>query len=103
MVWSALRSVTRIEPRCRWSEDRSAGPQVLAPRSSSFLRSHRAALLRDLEPELLLCEKVAVLIAAGYKRTEVARMLVTETPAALRAAELRIKQATQRLDAGDDD
>jgi hypothetical protein len=68
-------------------------------RSSRFLGHVRRAVLQDFEPELLLCEKVAVLQAAGYKRSEIARMLDAATPAALKAAELRVKVAAERLEA----
>jgi hypothetical protein len=37
----------------------------------------------------------------GYRRSEIARM-VDAPPAALRLAELRVKQACERLDAGGD-
>jgi hypothetical protein len=76
-------------------------PAPLPRRSSPFLRHLRAALLADLEPELLLCEKIAVLLAAGCRRSEIARSL-DATPAALRAAEARVKSAADRLDLGDD-
>jgi transcriptional regulator len=59
-------------------------------------------LLLDFEAELVLASKVAVLQAAGYRRSEIARMLTTETPAALRVAELRVKRASERLDQGND-
>lgn len=61
----------------------------------------RASVLADFESELQLCERVALLLAAGYRRSEIARMLADETPAALRLAELRVKHACSRLDAGD--
>lgn len=57
-------------------------------------------MLADLEPELLLACKVAVLQASGYRRSEIAQMLEA-APAALRLAELRVKSAAERLDAGD--
>ena len=43
-----------------------------------------------------------MLQAAGYRRSEIARLLTEETPAALRLAELRVKRACERLDAGND-
>lgn len=49
---------------------------------------------------MLAC-KVAVLSAAGYRRAEIARVLQAP-PAMLRAAELRVKKAADRLDAGTD-
>jgi hypothetical protein len=70
-------------------------------RSSRFLGHVRAAVLQELEPEIQLCEKFAVLQACGYRRSEIARKLPDETPAALKTAELRLKKAAERLDAGD--
>jgi hypothetical protein len=77
---------------------------VLAPPrpTSSFLRGVRAALLADfVEVELVLAQKYAVLQASGYRRSEIVRML-DEAPAALKAAEQRVKNAVERLDLGDD-
>lgn len=69
---------------------------------SVFLSRLRRALLEDFETELILASKVAVLSAAGYRRSEIARML-DAPPAQLRLAELRVKKAAERLDLGDDD
>lgn len=63
----------------------------------------RRALLEDLEPELVLAERVAVLQAAGHRRSEIARMLPNVTAPALRVAEARVKKAAGRLDHGDHD
>jgi hypothetical protein len=62
--------------------------------------SLRRALLDDFEGELVLACKVATYQAAGYRRSEIAR-LVPESPAALRSAEARVKKAAEHLDAGD--
>lgn len=67
---------------------------------SPFLRRLRKAILADLEPELQLACKVGVYQAAGYRRSEIAR-LVDATPPALRIAEARVKKAAVRLDQGD--
>jgi hypothetical protein len=69
--------------------------------SSAFLGSLRRALLDGFEAELVLASKVAVYQAAGYRRSEIARLL-DATPAALRLAELRVKKAAGRLDQGND-
>lgn len=70
------------------------------PRQSSFLRRLRRAVLEDFESELLLVERLAVLRAAGYKRSEAARFLDV-SPAEMTAAEKRLKAAAEHLDAGD--
>jgi ABC-type lipopolysaccharide export system ATPase subunit len=69
--------------------------------SSPFLLSVRKAMLDDFEGELLLACKVAVLSAAGHRRSEIARLL-DAPPAALRVAEARVKRACERLDQGND-
>jgi len=69
--------------------------------STPFLLSLRKALLEDFEAELLLSCRFAVLQAAGYRRSEIARMLVA-TPASLRLAEARVKRACEHLDQGND-
>jgi transcriptional regulator len=68
---------------------------------SPFLAALRRALLDDFEVELELSCKVAVLQAAGYRRSEIARIL-DATPAALRSAIGRVEKAAARLDAGRD-
>lgn len=51
----------------------------------------------------MLALKFAVLQAAGYRPSEVKRMLgEVATPAALRGAEARVKRASDRLDHGAD-
>lgn len=50
----------------------------------------------------MLALKVAVLQASGYRRSEIARQLSDESPAALRLAEARVKHASERLDQGED-
>lgn len=74
-----------------------------SPSNSPFLRRLRRAILEDLEPEVLLACRVAVLQAAGHKRSEIARILHDVTAPALRVAEQRVKKAAARLDAGDKD
>jgi hypothetical protein len=74
-------------------------PSVTQP-PSTFLAGLRRALLADFEAELVLACKYAVLQAAGYRRSEIARMLEVG-PAAIRDAELRVKRAAERLDHGD--
>jgi hypothetical protein len=70
------------------------------PRQSSFLRGLRRAVLDDFEPELVLVEQLAVLRAAGHRRSEAARLLGAD-PAAIRSAERRLLAAAEHLDAGD--
>jgi hypothetical protein len=93
-------------------------PARLAP-ASPVLRALRRSLLADFEDlaaavlaelddvalagrlgELVLASKVGVLLACGYRRSEIARMLEA-TPAELAHAHERVKKATERLDAGD--
>jgi hypothetical protein len=68
--------------------------------SSDFLASVRQSLLDDFEPELALACKVAVYRAAGYRHSEIGRMLEA-SPAALHSAEQRLKKAAERLEGGD--
>jgi hypothetical protein len=68
--------------------------------SSPFLLSLRKGLLEDFESELLLSCRVAVLQAAGYRRSEIARRL-TATPAQLRVAYARVDRVAERLDHGE--
>lgn len=70
--------------------------------SAPFLRHLKQALLEDFESELVLACKVAVLQAAGHRRSEITRILSDAAPAALRAAEARVKRAAEKLDLGDD-
>jgi hypothetical protein len=70
------------------------------PRRSSFLRGVRRAVLKDFEPELVLVEQLAVLFAAGHRRSEAAPLLDAD-PAAILKAEKRLKAAAEHLDAGD--
>lgn len=67
---------------------------------SPFLLRLRRALIADLEPELELACKVAVLQAAGHRRSEIARILTDASAPALRVAETRVKKAASRLDQG---
>lgn len=69
--------------------------------ASEFLSRLRRALIADLEPELTLACKVAVLQAAGHRRSEIARILTGTSAPALRVAEGRVKRAADRLDQGD--
>ena len=59
----------------------------------------RKAILADFERELVLCQKVAVMQACGFRHSEIARRLDT-TPVELRNAEARVKRAAERLDHG---
>jgi hypothetical protein len=68
---------------------------------SPFLRSLRAAIEEDFEPERELCCKVACYMAAGWKRSEIARTLDVP-PAALRSAEQRVRRIVELLGHGDD-
>lgn len=74
-------------------------PSVTQP-PSAFLAGLRKALLADFEAELVLASKYGVLQAAGYRRSEIARML-DAGPAAIRDAEQRVQRAADRLDHGD--
>lgn len=69
--------------------------------SSPFLLRLRRALIADLEPDLRLACQVAVLQAAGYRRSEIARQIEGVSAPALRVAEARVKKAARRLDQGD--
>jgi hypothetical protein len=69
--------------------------------ASEFLSRLRRALIQDLEPEIKLAQQVAVLQAAGYRRSEIARQLATASAPALRIAEARVKRAAELLDQGD--
>jgi hypothetical protein len=71
-----------------------------AGRRSPLLRGVRRAVLQDFEAELALCERVAVLLGAGFKRTEIVRMLAT-TPGKVKAAEYRLRRAVEILDQGE--
>jgi hypothetical protein len=68
---------------------------------SALVARLRRALIADLEPELKLACQVAVLQAAGHRRSEIARILQGASAPALRVAEARVKKAAQRLDQGD--
>jgi hypothetical protein len=70
-------------------------------RRTPFLRGLRTAILLDFEAELLLCERYAVLAAAGFRKGEITQMLAA-SPAAIKSAEQRVKNASSRLEAGDD-
>lgn len=70
--------------------------------SSPFLLSLRQALLADFDDELKIACRVGVFQAAGYRHSEIARLLPGTPPAALRVAEARVKKAAERLDHGAD-
>ena len=74
-------------------------PVSQAPRSPFHARLRRA-LLADFEGELVLACRFGVLQAAGYRRSEIGRILQAP-PAALRTAERRVKRAAESLDQGD--
>lgn len=67
---------------------------------SPFHAALRRAILDDFEPELMLACRVAVLQAAGFRRSEIARRLEV-SPSVLRVAEQRVKRAAERMDHGD--
>lgn len=69
--------------------------------SSPFLLELRKSLLEDFEPELRLSCQIAVLQAAGYRRSEIARRLAV-APATLRVAYGRVDRVAERLDHGED-
>jgi hypothetical protein len=71
-----------------------------APERSPFHARLRREVLNDLEPDVLLACRVAVLQASGYRHSEIARRLPDATPAQLRTAEARVKRIAERLDAG---
>ena len=71
-----------------------------ARRRSTFLQSVRAAALADFESELVMIERIAVLRAAGFKRTEVSRLLGVTDTAAFKRLEARLESAAERLDNG---
>lgn len=60
----------------------------------TFLVELRRQLLLDFESELRCALRVAALLALEYRRSEIARMLGI-TLAELKAAELRVKRATE--------
>jgi hypothetical protein len=69
--------------------------------ASELVARLRRALIADLEPELKLACQVGVLMAAGHRRSEIARILSAASAPALRIAEARVKKAAGRLDQGD--
>lgn len=87
------------------SDSRSVGAPVGAAdgRSPSpFLRNLRAAIAEDFLPERELACRVAVLLSAGFKRSEIQRKLDV-SPSELKRAEERVRRAAPRLDHGDDE
>ena len=67
---------------------------------SPFLRSLRNAFEQDFLPERELACRVAVLLTAGYKRSEIQRKLDVSA-VELKRAEERVRRAAPRLDHGD--
>jgi hypothetical protein len=67
---------------------------------SRYLRRLRAALLADLEPEIMRALQVAVLLAAGHRQTAICRQLGCSS-ADFTRARLRLRRAAARLDVGD--
>jgi hypothetical protein len=64
---------------------------------SPFLRRMRAAIITDLEPTIRLTQQVAVLQAAGHKRTDIANRTGC-SPAELRDALARVKRIAPDLE-----
>lgn len=69
--------------------------------ASEFVARLRRGIIQDLEPEILLAQQVAVLQAAGHRRSEISRILTTAGAPALRVAEARVKRVALMLDQGD--
>lgn len=67
---------------------------------SPFLRRLRSAVIDALEPQIHLACQVAVLRAAGFRRSEI-RERTGATPAQLRQALELVEKAAERLDPGD--
>lgn len=60
----------------------------------------RAAMLEELEPEIQLTCRIAVLLAAGHKRIRIERQLAVDA-LEFKHAWARLKRAAERLDQGD--
>lgn len=67
---------------------------------SPFLRRLRNAIIGALEPQIDLACKVAVLRAAGFRRSEIADR-TGATPVQLKQALDLVEHAAERLDPGD--
>jgi hypothetical protein len=76
-------------------DDHSAEPEQL-----HNLRGLRATLLADLEPEIALALKVAVLLAAGHRKSVICRQLDCSSSDFARAW-ARLRRAAKRLEVGD--
>jgi hypothetical protein len=63
-----------------------------APRRSALPRGLRGAVLDDFEVELVLVQRLAVMLAAGYRRSETARLLGV-SPSGVMAADKLLKAA----------
>jgi hypothetical protein len=72
------------------------------PSERRALARLRRALIEDLEPELALACKVAVLLAAGHTRAAIARQLGADA-AQMRVADMRVRRAAKRLEQGERD
>jgi hypothetical protein len=71
------------------------------PARSCRLGELRAAIIADCEPQITLALQVAVLLAAGYRRAEIARRLDCSPPE-VDTARRWLRRAARRLDLGDD-
>lgn len=69
-------------------------------RRSRILRDLRQAVYADLEPQVTLVERVAVLAAAGYRKGEIAER-VDADPAQLRNAWATLKRVAPQLEVND--
>lgn len=74
--------------------------RVMRPEPGSFLHKLRGAVISELEPEINLACKTAVLQAAGYSKREIAERLGA-TGTQLKNALERAAGAAIRLDPGD--
>lgn len=74
--------------------------RVARPEPGTFLHKLRAAVIAEHEPEINLVCQVAVLHAAGYRKSEIGQRLGA-TGAQLKAAFDKAKGAAIRLDPGD--
>lgn len=65
--------------------------RALLANGQPFNRTMRRHIIRDLEPTILLTQRVAVLQAAGHRRADIAR-ITGATPTELKDALARVKR-----------